>query len=93
MTNEIHVSEAEVKEALSGLKNSIQALEDGFSPKTLSENGLEMANKFNEINTSIVSFLEVYHTLLINSEEMTRNSVDVIKETDANIASEIELLK
>lgn len=93
MSTEIKVIEADVENVLNDLKNSIHSMETSFSTTIQGKCKLEMVDKCNQLNDAFTNVLEMYQTLLLNSEEKTRKSVDVLKETEENIATEIQSLK
>lgn len=93
MSEEIKLVDAPVEKALAELKSSIQAFETSFSKGGKGDNSLKMVEKINEIKQTFEEITTAYQSLLLNNSEATKQGIEDLKETEASVASAIQLLK
>lgn len=89
MTTEIKIQYAQVEQALADMKSSIQNIEPTFPIKVGGDNVLDVVTKLHELNAKLETANKRYQEILVLNEELTRKSVEHMKETDEHISTAI----
>ncbi|MFS0905936.1 YwqI/YxiC family protein [Priestia aryabhattai] len=87
MGKEILMKYSEIDTALSQLQLSAQALDPSFPQDMKGLNVLDTMDRLSDINTKLEALLKSYQALLIKSEQMAGNSVELMKEADQKLST------
>ena len=90
MSNEIKIIYAEVEKELSTLKSATEAINASFTESIGGENALNAVTLINELNVSLQSLVEVYQALMLANEQVARDTVQTIKQTDELLAASVK---
>lgn len=89
MTTEIKIQYEQVLQSLENLYKSIQLIDPTFHITVGGDNQLEVVTKLNELNLKLQNANTLYKEILILNEDLTRHSVDFMKETDIQLSATI----
>lgn len=90
MSNEIKIIYAEVEKKLSTLKSATEAISASFTEPIGGENALNTVTLINELNVSLQSLVEGYKALMLANEQVARDTVETIKQTDELLADSMK---
>ncbi|MFC0190210.1 YwqI/YxiC family protein [Fictibacillus aquaticus] len=85
--SEIRIKYNEVEAALSQLQSAVQALEPVMPEDISGLNILETVDELNNINNRLQQTLTAYQELLSKNTQGTREAVNLMEETDKDVAS------
>ncbi|MCM3715936.1 YwqI/YxiC family protein [Halalkalibacter oceani] len=89
MSGEIKILYSDVEQELAKVESAVQQV-DGTYPSSIGEgNVLDVVTRLNELSTELQLVIEQYQMLVLKNIESTRQSLEVMRETDHQISSSI----
>ncbi|MFT0802638.1 YwqI/YxiC family protein [Bacillus swezeyi] len=90
MSQEIKVKTGEVKEALSKLQHSAEALKPNVPTDIKGKNNLDVVKKIEDMNKDLKELTKAYASALSKQIAQTESAVETMKDTDNKLASSIK---
>ncbi|AAU22037.2 YwqI/YxiC family protein [Bacillus licheniformis] len=90
MGQEIKVKTGEVKQALSKLKHSAQAVKPNVQTDISGKNNLDVVKKIESMNKDLKSLTKAYASALAKQIAQTEQAVNAIKDADKKLSSSIK---
>lgn len=89
MSGEIKIRYSDVEQELSKVESAVQQV-DATYPSGIGEgNVLDVVTRLNELSNDLQQVIEQYQALVLKNVESTRQSLDIMQETDHQIGSSI----
>ncbi|MEN1970027.1 YwqI/YxiC family protein [Lentibacillus sp. N15] len=89
----IKVEKDPIKQAVSTLKQSTQAVESSFPEEMEGKNQLDLLKQLMELNETYADILKSYQTLLLQHIQITEDSVASFIEMDETLANYLSFLE
>lgn len=90
MSSEIKIVFEEAEKGLSALRAAAEAIHISLAKSPIQNNVLKTVDVINELNTSLQSLVETYQALLQANEQAASDTVQKMKEVDAQIAASMK---
>ncbi|WP_019244263.1 YwqI/YxiC family protein [Bacillus sp. AP8] len=84
---EILINYKDIEKVLSNIKSSIISFKTDLPKSIADHNKLNLVTEIEEINKQLELVLKNYQALLMKNEEMTSNSIKMMKASDESLAN------